>query len=91
MNTSNKLTTPSSPKEFFARIYGHLEDNKEELSNPNDEQSKSLQPSSIVTPMPILATSLPFFLPSSNEAHLTAAAAAGLSAFCKIFFYIFIA
>lgn len=68
----------SSPKEFFKRLYGHLEDSKCAL-----EEKPAKNSTDVVTPVPILASPFQFFLPTSNEAHLTAAAA-GLSAFCKI-------
>ncbi|KAK4881356.1 hypothetical protein RN001_004675 [Aquatica leii] len=83
MTTPQKITRPSSPREFFARLYGHLETSKEEISDKDKEEpiSVSRPTSSIITPMPILATPLPFILPPTNEVHLTAAAAAGLTAF----------
>lgn len=85
MTTPQKVTRPSSPREFFARLYGHLENTKEEIPTKTEQNQISTprQSSNVVTPMPILATPLPFLLPSGNEAHLTAAAAAGLTAFRK--------
>ncbi|KAF5306495.1 hypothetical protein FQR65_LT07323 [Abscondita terminalis] len=82
-STPQKISRPSSPREFFARLYGHLETSKDEISDKHKEEhiSMSRPTSSIVTPMPILAAPLPFILPPANEVHLTAAAAAGLSAF----------
>lgn len=79
METKARPGRPSSPREFFERIYGHLEDKKE------GSERDGATPAEIVTPVPVLAAPLPFFLPGTSEAHLTAAAA-GLSAFCKILF-----
>ena len=80
MTTKPKTTRPSSPREFFQRLYGHLE--KQEDERQDDGGKRDVQ--ELITPVPILASPLPFLLPPGNDTHLTAAAAAGLSAFCKI-------
>lgn len=79
--TSN---TPSSPREFFQRIYGTSNEENNNNSENNSTVDKSA-PAEIITPVPILASPIPLFLPGASEAQLTAAAA-GLSAFCKNFF-----
>lgn len=91
MSTKPKNTRPSSPRDFFRKLYGHLEKkdtDEEEVCAEDDHKQNKVQ--ELVTPVPILATPLPFLLPSGNEAHLTAAAAAGLSAFRKDFYISFI-
>nr|XP_015838592.1 PREDICTED: homeobox protein rough isoform X1 [Tribolium castaneum] len=76
MTTKPKTThQPSSPREFFQRIYGHLEKREEQCEETKREIHE------LITPVPILATPLPFLLPPGNDTHLTAAAAVGLSAF----------
>jgi hypothetical protein len=80
MATKPKTTQPSSPREFFQRIYGHLE-KREQEERQDDGTKREIQ--ELITPVPILASPLPFLLPPGNDTHLTAAAAAGLSAFCK--------
>ncbi|XP_018572331.1 homeobox protein rough-like [Anoplophora glabripennis] len=85
MTSSNVFTTtkpkanqPSSPREFFQKIYGHLE-----TGSPKEESSSfdTRKPSTeLIAPIPILAAPLPFILPHGNESQL-AAAAAGLTAF----------
>ncbi|RZC34681.1 hypothetical protein BDFB_014750, partial [Asbolus verrucosus] len=77
MTTKPKTTQPSSPREFFQRIYGHLE--KEKHGEEQDGPKREIQ--ELIAPVPILASPLPFLLPPGNEPHLTAAAAAGLTAF----------
>ncbi|XP_056644792.1 homeobox protein rough-like [Diorhabda sublineata] len=76
-----KTNQPLSPKEFFHKLYGDL-DNK-----PCQEEVKHTSASiktidnELITPIPILAPStLPFLLPHASESQL-AVAAAGLSAF----------
>ncbi|CAH1373633.1 hypothetical protein MTP99_015003 [Tenebrio molitor] len=78
MTTKPKTTQPSSPREFFQRIYGHLE-KREQEERQDDGTKREIQ--ELITPVPILASPLPFLLPPGNDTHLTAAAAAGLSAF----------
>lgn len=86
MTTKPKTTQPSSPRDFFQRIYGHLENRDDERKN--EETKREIH--DLITPVPILATPLPFLLPPGNETHLTAAAAAGLSAFCKNIFFFYL-
>lgn len=89
--TKPKIHQTSSPREFFERLYGNLEDNKKNQVSEDGDQSRcqvGSQSGDIVAPVPILAAPLSFLLPSGTEAQLTAAAA-GLSAFCKSNFYIF--
>lgn len=74
---SKTLGRPSSPREFFQRIYGSSE-------GDGGGGGGASAPAEIVTPVPVLASPLPFFLPGASDAQLTAAAA-GLSAFCKNF------
>lgn len=81
METKPKVNQPSNPKDFFARIYGHLE--SENSGKNSCEGGKIIETQSVVAPVPVLAAPLPFFLPHTSEAHLSVAAAAGLSAFCK--------
>lgn len=86
METETKVKVigrPSSPREFFQRIYGSSEENNNDGSSVERSRAASA-PAEIVTPVPILASPIPFFLPGASEAQLTAAAA-GLSAFCKAF------
>ncbi|CAG9768798.1 unnamed protein product [Ceutorhynchus assimilis] len=92
---TKQRTSPSSPREFFQKLYGHLEPE----NNPKNIISDDVPPFSdmektlhakvsssnsrrsadeLVVPVPILATPIPFLLPT--ESHLVAAAA-GLSAF----------
>lgn len=79
---------PSSPREFFQRIYGNSDDDEEKQKTVDgsgrvvENNSRVTAPAEILTPVPILAN--PFFLPQgiANDVQLTAAAA-GLSAFCK--------
>lgn len=78
METKAKSGRPSSPRQFFERIYGDLERKKDNSSGTREIVTQA----EIVAPVPVLATPLPFFLPGTSEAHLTAAAA-GLSAFRK--------
>ncbi|GJQ68887.1 ro [Trypoxylus dichotomus] len=83
METKPKVNQPSDPKDFFARIYGHLESSSASgNSAKNDCDSGNLPGTqSVVAPVPVLAAPLPFFLPHSSDTHLSVAAAAGLSAF----------
>lgn len=84
----SSLPRPSSPRRFFARLYGHLEEDE-------DKHVEKKFPSDVCRPQPLASTSLPFsmfggtlpfMLPrddlrltlSSHDAHL-----AGFSAFCK--------
>lgn len=82
MAADAKPTQPSTPRDFFQRIYGDLEDG----SKKNTEvQVVARSDNELITPIPILATPIPFLVPPGNEPHL-AAAAAGLSAFRKFTF-----
>lgn len=86
MSLSQKVNRPSSPREFFARLYGHLEDSKEKDGEKRLQEalvSFPKQNCNVAAPVPILATPLPFILPTPQEAQLSAAAAAGLTAFRK--------
>ncbi|XP_030767461.1 homeobox protein rough-like [Sitophilus oryzae] len=92
--STTKTNQPSSPREFFKKLYGDLEKNDLEKSSEKSEKSidekndlgcpgnhgngSKSTREELVVPVPILATSFPFLLPP--ESHL-AAAAAGLSAF----------
>lgn len=80
-----KTSHPCSPREFFERLYGHLEDSKNDNGQPQ-EDTKSV--SELIAPIPMIPTPLPFFLNSGNEPppHLSIAAAAGISAYCKYLF-----
>lgn len=91
MTSEPKIVRPSSPREFFARLYGHLENNKEDSNNKEQDQlvHHPKKTSNVITPMPVLASPIPFFLPSGNDAHLSAAAA-GLTAFRKFLYKIFL-
>lgn len=89
--TKPKGHQTSSPREFFERLYGNLEDNKKNQVSEDGDQARcqmGVQSGDIVAPVPILAAPLSFLLPSGTEAQLTAAAA-GLSAFRKSNFDIF--
>lgn len=80
---------PSSPREFFQRLYGDAEEKNHHgntSASSSERRSNTAPAAEIVTPVPILANPIPFFLPGASEAQLTAAAA-GLSAFCKPVFY----
>lgn len=91
---SIKSNQPSSPRDFFQRIYGDLEKNtsdkiavkREDSGNEEVFEIKS-NTNELIAPIPILAAPIPFILPASvgNESHIAAAAAAGLSAFCKFY------
>ncbi|KAL1489402.1 hypothetical protein ABEB36_014303 [Hypothenemus hampei] len=82
---------PSTPREFFRKLYGHLDSSSDNVESSNhDNKNARLQHvlkddsrrcqirDDLVVPVPIIATSLPFFFPSESQ---LAAAAAGLSAF----------
>lgn len=82
-NGNNTTTTkpghqPSSPREFFQKIYGDLE-NKSETPICMT-RAKVRSETDLIAPIPILAS--PFLFPPGSESQL-AAAAAGLSAFRK--------
>lgn len=83
--TPSQPKQPSSPREFFRKLYGDLE----QKSSTQDETKNSIivkkSETELVTPIPILASSLPFLLPHASDSQL-AVAAAGLSAFCKLYF-----
>lgn len=85
MESKTKIQRPSSPREFFERLYGHLEVSKEKTEERTAVVSR---PPEIFTPVPVLPTPLPFIF-SPSEAQLNAAAV-GLSAFCKNFFILFL-
>lgn len=91
METKIKNGRPSSPREFFRRIYGNLEKNDSNVKEGGTTSTVDVRittsAAEIITPIPILANPIPFFLPGANEAQLTAAAA-GLSAFCKVLFFL---
>ena len=91
METKQKVNQPSSPRDFFARIYGHLEtpsssvDRQAEVCGRSELKKQDV--TSVVTPIPMLAPLQ--HLPSSlyfrhpNDTHCTAAAAARITAFCE--------
>lgn len=80
MTTRPKLNQPSSPREFFERLYGDLETEKRLEQNKGAKDGLvSRNQAAVVTPIPLLAAPLPFSFPTAGEAHL----AAGLSAFRK--------
>ncbi|KAK9730495.1 Homeodomain [Popillia japonica] len=84
METKPKLNQPSDPKDFFARLYGHLENSsgsENSAKNGCDSVGEMPETQTVVAPVPVLAAPLPFFLPHASDAHLSVAAAAGLSAF----------
>ncbi|XP_045483128.1 homeobox protein rough-like [Harmonia axyridis] len=75
-----KTSQPCSPREFFERLYGHLEDSKtKNVHTQDDEKSRT----DLIAPIPMIPTPLPFFFNSGNDPppHLSIAAAAGISAF----------
>lgn len=78
MPSSEKVTRPSSPRHFFARLYGHLEEVKEEV-NQTTFQDALISFSRPQTNQ----NNLPFLLPNVQDSHLTAVVAGGLSAFRK--------
>lgn len=89
MTTTSKTNQTSTPREFFERLYGDLDNNK----NKRTERTKNYltseeQISNIITPIPLLPAPITFPFHSNGETHFSAAAAAGLSAFCKYFFSI---
>lgn len=86
---------PSSPRKFFARIYGHLEqqtntkdnapgsesDSSSDVEIGDNEGRESVQPSSLWQPPPPLPLCpRPILLP-----HQQLAFGAGLAAFCKYY------
>ncbi|KAJ8977696.1 hypothetical protein NQ317_005429 [Molorchus minor] len=79
-----KVNQPSSPREFFQKIYGDLENDStvtnEAIAKTNPPPEAVKPEAELVAPIPILATPLPFILPHGSDSQL-AAAAAGLSAF----------
>lgn len=89
-STKTKNNQPSSPRDFFQRIYGDLEKKnvdgnvivkKEDTGCSEMAFEMKKNTSDLIAPIPILATpTIPFLMPS-NEPHIAAAAAAGLSAF----------
>ncbi|KAI4457779.1 protein zerknuellt 1-related [Holotrichia oblita] len=84
METKPKLNQPSDPKDFFARLYGHLENSsgsENSAKNGCDSVGEMPETQTVIAPVPVLAAPLPFFLPHASDAHLSVAAAAGLSAF----------
>ncbi|KAG5891590.1 hypothetical protein JTB14_022254 [Gonioctena quinquepunctata] len=81
--TKPKHNQPSSPREFFQKIYGDLDRKPEREVIPTSDEAKKRE-SELITPIPILASPLPFILPHGSESQF-AAAAAGLSAFCEYF------
>ncbi|XP_017772575.1 PREDICTED: homeobox protein rough-like [Nicrophorus vespilloides] len=78
-----KITQPSSPRDFFQRLYGHLETKGQEPreSTKSSEHLVANNNNNIIAPVPVLASPLQFLIPNAADAHLSAAAAAGLSAF----------
>lgn len=82
-----KTHQPSSPRDFFQRLYGDLEDKNENQQEHQQTVQKSREVE-LVAPIPILATPFPLLFPHGNESQL-AVAAAGLTAFCKYFYYIY--
>nr|XP_023030290.1 homeobox protein rough-like [Leptinotarsa decemlineata] len=77
--TKPKQNQPSSPRDFFRKIYGDL-DQKIDKNEVSSGTRTDKQESDLITPIPILANPLPFILPHGSESQF-AAAAAGLSAF----------
>ncbi|XP_072378036.1 homeobox protein rough-like [Diabrotica undecimpunctata] len=76
-----KPTQPSSPRDFFRKLYGDLEPKSSQEEEAKYPITLKKTDSDIVAPIPILATStLPFILPHASDSQL-AVAAAGLSAF----------
>lgn len=94
--TSSVIQTPrpSSPRKFFARIYGHLEeqtpvndapvsesDSSSDIEIGDNEGRESVQGSSIwQSPPPLPLCPRPILLP-----HQQLAFGAGLAAFCKYY------
>lgn len=88
MTTTPKTNQTSSPREFFQRLYGDLEC-KSEIKSKDNYLGNDEKTSAVVTPIPLLAAPLPFPFSSNGEAHFSAAAAAGLTAFRKLNLFIF--
>lgn len=84
MATKTKTNQTSTPREFFQRLYGDLENDKDLERTKNYLTSQEQVPANVVTPIPLLAAPLPFPFPTAGEAHFTAAAAAGLTAFREL-------
>lgn len=80
LQTKPKSQRPSSPRQFFQKLYGDLEANNKDIAE-NKTTPKNRE-TDLIAPIPILATPLPLLFPHGSESQL-AAAAAGLSAFCK--------
>nr|CAI5816904.1 unnamed protein product [Callosobruchus analis] len=79
-----KPNQPSSPREFFKKIYGDLEKKPQHRDLEDTivpDPVKKTANRNLIAPIPVLATPLPFILPHADTQ--LAAAAAGLSAFCK--------
>lgn len=76
--TKPKSQQPSSPREFFQRLYGDLEEKTEESVEIPEKKRET----ELIAPIPILATPLPYLFPHGSDSQL-AAAAAGLTAFRK--------
>lgn len=84
MTTTSKPNQTSSPREFFERLYGDLDNNNKGIQRTKNYLPTEEQTSNIITPIPLLAAPIPFPFASNGEAHFSAAAAAGLSAFRKL-------
>lgn len=94
-----KSAKPSSPRQFFARLYGHLEDTKKSGSDSiNESESDICRPQPLVSSgigFPMFGgplTTFPFNFPPRDDAAIRLALAtspdahlAGFSAFCKYF------
>ncbi|XP_071051480.1 homeobox protein rough-like isoform X2 [Onthophagus taurus] len=79
-NLKTRSNQPCSPKDFFARLYGHLESDRDE----KDDGERVVGNQNVVAPIPVFPTPpIPLFLPHATDVQLTAAAAAGLSAFSR--------
>ncbi|XP_050312889.1 homeobox protein rough-like [Anthonomus grandis grandis] len=93
LNQKNPHHQPSSPKEFFHKLYGDLDSPKGKKDDDRSKITHFTEPTTtttmdcdklqrtreeLVVPVPILAAPLPFLLPPESQ---LAAAAAGLSAF----------
>ncbi|GLV38523.1 hypothetical protein CBL_05121 [Carabus blaptoides fortunei] len=54
--TSNVITKPSSPRQFFARLYGHLEDSKNDIK----AEVQTIKEGDICRPQPLISSGLEF-------------------------------